>query len=261
VLLPSFVLGEQRRRDAVGEVASELSDVLHAHRDVAPLVRAAQLQVAAVVDVEPEEVVRLEEHVAELGEGDPDVGALEARSDGLLGDHLVHREVLPNVAEEVEQGQGPQPRRVVQEQRRALPRFFGELEVPGELLANRGDVGGELGVAQERALVDAAAGIPDDAGAPSGDDERPVPGELEASQRDQLQEVPDVQAPRRRVEPDVGGDAAAVQPLEDRLVGDLVHDATEREVLAERRHRVSLPEGQFVSAPTARRARLVISAR
>ncbi len=46
-------------------------DEFRAGRDVAPLVTAPHLQLTAVVPVQVQEVVSLEQHVAELGEGDP----------------------------------------------------------------------------------------------------------------------------------------------------------------------------------------------
>ena len=70
--------------------------------DVAPLIGAADLDLAAVVLVQPEVVVGLQQHVAELGERDP-VLALEARLDRLLGQHLVDRDVLADVAQELEE--------------------------------------------------------------------------------------------------------------------------------------------------------------
>ena len=98
-------LHDQRRGEAPDLVAADPADVVDAHGDVAPLVAPAELDVAAVVEVEPEEVVGLEQHVAELGVGDALVRTLEAALDGLLGHHLVDREVLAHVAEVLEGGE------------------------------------------------------------------------------------------------------------------------------------------------------------
>ncbi len=70
--------------------------------DVAPLIGPADLDQATEVVVEPEVVVRLEQHVAELGERDA-VLALEPDLHALAGQHLVDRHVLADVAQELEQ--------------------------------------------------------------------------------------------------------------------------------------------------------------
>ena len=75
-------------------------DEFQAGRDVAPLIRAAHLQLDALRAVEVPEVVGLQEHVAELGERQ---AALEAGLDGVLGEHVRDREVLARVAQEVDQ--------------------------------------------------------------------------------------------------------------------------------------------------------------
>ena len=49
-----------------------------------------------------QEVGRLQQHVAELGEREP---RLEPHLDGVLGEHVRHREVLADVAQEVEQAE------------------------------------------------------------------------------------------------------------------------------------------------------------
>ena len=83
-VLGAVGLDDERRGEAPDLVAADLADELDAHGDVAPLVAAADLQVAAVVEVQAQEVVGLEQHVAELGVGDPLVRALEAGLDRLL---------------------------------------------------------------------------------------------------------------------------------------------------------------------------------
>ena len=79
------------------------ADQLDAAGDVAPLVAAAELQRHAVVAVEVEEVHRLQQHVAELGVADP---GLEPAAHDVAGQHPVHREVLADVAQEVDRRTG-----------------------------------------------------------------------------------------------------------------------------------------------------------
>ena len=94
-------------------------DQLQAGGDVAPLVGAAHLQLDAHRPVQVAEVVRLEEHVAELGERQ---AALEPDLDRVLGEHVRHREVLAGVAQEVDQRQLAEPVEVVDHDRAARAR-------------------------------------------------------------------------------------------------------------------------------------------
>ena len=80
--------------------------------------------------MQAQEVVGLQEHVAELGVGDALVRPLEPALDRLLAHHLVHGEVLPHVAEEVKRGQLAQPLAVVEEE------GVGQIEELGQLGAD-----------------------------------------------------------------------------------------------------------------------------
>ena len=119
----------------LGAVLADLArppDELEAGGDVAPLVRAAHLQLDAHRPVQMPEVVRLKEHVAELGERQ---AALQAHLDRVLGEHVRHREVLARVAQEVDQRQLAEPVEVVDHRCRAGARR--EVEEPLELAADR----------------------------------------------------------------------------------------------------------------------------
>lgn len=83
--------------------------------DVAPLVAAADLKLAAVVAVEMDEVVGLKEHVGEFGVADA-AFATQAVLDRVLGEHDVDGEVFSNVAKEVEEGEAAHPVEVVEEE-------------------------------------------------------------------------------------------------------------------------------------------------
>ena len=69
--------------------------------DVAPLVRAAHLQDAAVALVQLDEVVGLQDHVVEFEERQL-LLALEPQLDAVEGKHAVDREVPADVAQEVD---------------------------------------------------------------------------------------------------------------------------------------------------------------
>ena len=96
------------------------ADQLDARGDVAPLVAAAHLQLAALGPIEVPEVVGLDEHVAELGEADPGLHPAPHR---LLLQHVAEGEVLAGVAQEIDQAEVPEPVGVV-----AQPGGVGALE-------------------------------------------------------------------------------------------------------------------------------------
>ena len=75
--------------------------------------------------------MKSEQHVAELGERE---SAFKPCLYALLGEHVAHREVLPRVAQEINQPEIAKPTEVVEQQRAALPREVDEIR---ELSANR----------------------------------------------------------------------------------------------------------------------------
>ena len=230
-LVPSG-LSDERSGEPVGLVATDLADELDPHGDVAPLVAATDLQFAAVVLVQAQEVVGLEEHVAELGVADALVRSLEARLDRLLAHHLVDREVLAHVAQELEGGECGQPVGVVEQQ--------GPVEI--EELAQLGPDPLEVGLdgleVEELALTLLAARVADHGGAPAGERDGAVPAFLEAAQRAELEEIAHVEAVGARVEAGVerDGGARVIEALRQIGVGHLVDQAAEGEVLRQGGH-------------------------
>ena len=210
---------------------------IDAHRDVAPLVAAADLEVASVVDVEAQEVVGLQQHVAELGVRDPLVRPLEARLDRLLGDHLVDREVLADVAEELEDRDAAQPVDVVEEEGAVVL----EVEELAELGSDALEVALDRLEIEKLALVLLAARITDHARTAAGEGDGPVARLLEPPERAELEEVTHVQAVCRRVEAGVDREPGLVEPLRKPGVGHLVDQAAKGEVLRQRRHAATLP--------------------
>ena len=97
-------------------------DQVDARHDVPELVAPAKLDRASLVAEQVQEVVRLQDHVAELGVADPLLAALEARRDRVARDHLVHTEVLADVAQHVEVRHAAQPIDIVDDLGRARPR-------------------------------------------------------------------------------------------------------------------------------------------
>jgi hypothetical protein len=104
-----------------------------------------------------EEVVGLQEHVAELGVGDA-VFALDPRPDRFLGDHLVHRDVLADVAEKVEHPHGGRPVGIVDQRGRERARL--EVEDALQLALDAGDVVAQGLPVEQVALLAAPPGSP-----------------------------------------------------------------------------------------------------
>ena len=111
------IRGPGRRSPVAFPRPARPPDQLEAGGDVAPLVGAAHLQLDADRPVHVGEVVRLEQHVAELGERQ---AALQPHLDRVLGEHVRHRRSACGVAQEVDQRQLAEPVEVV-EPHRARP--------------------------------------------------------------------------------------------------------------------------------------------
>ena len=138
------------------------------------------------------EVVRLEEHVAELGERQP---ALEPDLDRILGEHVRDREMLAGVAQEVDQRQRSEPVEVVDHDRARVGR---EVEEPLELDPDGRDVGFERGDVEQVALGGTARRVADHARPATDDRERPAAEALQAEQPEDRHEVADVERRARR---------------------------------------------------------------
>lgn len=215
-------LGDQREGQAEAGHAELPADQVGAGGDVAPLVGAADLQLAALLAPQPVEVVGLQQHVAELGVRQPGF-ALEPRAHAVLRDHHVDREVLADLAQEVEVVERHGPVGVVHQfcRIRAV-----EVQQLRELGLDRRDVVFELFPGQQVALGRLAGGIADHPGGAAGQRQRLVAGELEAAQHQLAHQMPDVQAVRGRIEAAVERDRPLGEPLaqavEIRAVGDQV---------------------------------------
>mgnify|MGYP003181637232 CR=1 FL=1 len=98
--------GDERAGEAesLGIVAEGAADELCTGCHVAPLVVTAKLQAHTIVLVLIEEVVALEQLIGKLSEGQAVAGlSVEALLHAVLGHHIVHGDVLANVAHEVEE--------------------------------------------------------------------------------------------------------------------------------------------------------------
>jgi hypothetical protein len=177
--------------------------------------------------VQVEVVPGLEQHVAELGVADA-VLAGEPGPDRLAGHHLVDRDVLAHVPEEVEHAEVGRPVPVVDQDRPAVV----EVDDPGDLGLDRRHVGAERGVVEQVALLGPPARVADHPGRAAGERHGAVAGVLEPAQHQEADQVADVQA--------VGAGIAAVVDRQRSLgqaggergaVGAVLHQAAGLEVI------------------------------
>ena len=199
------------------------ADEVDALGDVAPLVAAAELQLAVVAVVELQEVPRLQEHVAELGERQGLFPLLQPGPDRFLADHLVDAEELADVAQEVEQAGGAEPLGVVDQEGAGVS--------PASSCRNR-----EIWAATPARLASSWSalsrlrssllplGSPIMPGPSADQGDRTVAGLLEPAQQAELLEVADVQAVGGRIEADIehhpGPVDAVGQGVRDRSTGE-----------------------------------------
>jgi hypothetical protein len=244
-------LGDEGGGDAEGLLVALVRALVRAHppdqirprHDVPVLIAAADLDGHALVLVEVGEVVGLEDHVGELGVGDPLLAVVEPRLYRLLLHHHVDAEVLADVAEGLDVAQPAQPVEVVDD------RVVGALNRAEDGLVDRAlsvDIGRDDVGGVELALGGLARGVADEARAAPHDDDGGVPRALDMGEEHDRDEVADREAGRRGVEPrvdlaggvrgvgEVGAQAVRVGALVEQAppleLGDEVGDGGRRRV-------------------------------
>ena len=206
--------------------------------DVPPLIAPAHLQFDAVSVVQMPEVVRLQEHVAELGVREADLAG-QAGLHRVLGEHLTDRDVLADIAKELQHRHRCRPLGVVDQGRRVALRA--EVQEALQLRLDRGDVVVEFLACEQVALLGAAARVAHHAGSAPGQGEHPMTGVLETTETDLTEEMSDVQRISRRIEADVDADRTRCQPGAQRIsVGRVVHQTALLE-LGDQIHPLILP--------------------
>ena len=113
--------------------------------------------------------------------------------------------MLPDVPQELDVSELPKPVDVVDEQR-VLLSAAPEVEEPGDLRADRFDVGSELVFGQQVALVASPRWVADHSSPAAGDGDRPVTGPLEPAKCGQPDEVSDMKRRRAGVDAEIEGD-------------------------------------------------------
>jgi hypothetical protein len=214
--------GDQGEDHPVRLCALPPADQLDPGGDVPPLVAAAHLHLALLGPEEVPEVVGLDQHVAELGVGDAHFHPAAHR---FLLEHVAQREMLPDVAEEVHQGNATQPVGVVphpggvgpleREEARQLPR-----EAPG--------VPVDLLQAQDRPLLALPAGVTDHPRPAADQRDGRVPVTLEPGEAHHRHQAAHVQRVGRGIEAHVGGEPPFRQALRQPR-GRILHEAPGRE--------------------------------
>ncbi len=197
-------LGQQRRGEAARGDVAFAADEIDARRDVAPLVRAARLQEAAVLFVEVEKIVGLEQRVGKLGEADARLG-FHPRLHAVLGHHGVDGKMLADVAQEIEHADRAHPVGVVEEEG-LIFQPGSEVEQLPELVLDALDIGLENIGREEIALGRLAARVADHAGGAARDGDGSMARELEPAQDEQADQVAEVEAVGGGVEADVKRD-------------------------------------------------------
>ena len=175
--------------EAAGEVDTR--------RDVAPLIRAADLQLAAIAFVQLGKVVALQQTVGKLGVGNALFVAADALLNRFLLDHGIDREVLADVAQELQCAHAAKPVVVIGHDRRI--RTF-EVEEGGYLTADFIDPAGDDVRCVELAFVGLETRVANHPGCAADECNWLVSGHLKALEQEHRHQMPEVQAVRRWVE-------------------------------------------------------------
>ena len=109
----SIRFGNQRQGQTIDGLAEFFASQVNAGGDIPPLIRAADLQFAIEVAGEHIKIKRLQQHVTELGIADAYFAVFHARANAFFGDHLIDREVLADVPQEIEVTERRGPIRIV----------------------------------------------------------------------------------------------------------------------------------------------------
>ncbi len=228
--LRTVAVGDQRRADGVNRRMFGVVNQIHAAGEVPPLIAAAGLQNTAVGPVQLEIVEPLKDLVAELRVADPRL-RVQTSADRVFLQHGANAVVLADLAKEVDSRQRRRPVQVVDDACGVLPL---EAEEALHLAAqSRHPLGN--GLARVQGPLGCRSRIAHQAGRSPDQAERSVPRELQPTQQEQLHEVTQVQARRRRVKAAVIRDRAAPQQRAQRLlIGGNVHQTTPNDLVPDR---------------------------
>jgi hypothetical protein len=157
--LAAVSLGHQRRGEGKGFAARLAPDEFGAGRDVAPLVGAAHLEPHALGLIEVVKVVPLEQLVRKFGERK---AGFESLFHAVLSHHVVHRQVLAGLAQELQETDVLEPVVVVDQFGRVGT--AAEVEKLFELLADAGLIAEQYVFGKELSFGRLARRVADHAG-------------------------------------------------------------------------------------------------
>ena len=197
--LTTVGLRDQRTYQSIGLASIHTADQLRTRGDIPPLVRAPHLQTAAVVAIEIQIIVALQELVAEFGEGHP-VGVLaaEALLHRVLSHHIVDRDMLADVADEAEEAVVLHPV-VVIHQHGSVGGIAIEVEELRQLLLDASLVVAERLFVEEVTLGGLHRGVTNHPRSTADEGDRAMACQLEVAQHHDPDEVADVKGVCRGV--------------------------------------------------------------
>ena len=167
------------------------------------------------------EIVRLKQHVAELGVAHAGVAPIEPAADRILRQHNVDGKVLADVAEEFQVAELSHPIVVVHQDCRSRAAI--EIQKPPQLGLHAGDIRLERFDRKQFAFLALAARVADHARGAADHSDRPMPRLLKPPQDHQRHQMPDVQAIGRRIEARVHRSRLFHEQLRQiRVVGGLI---------------------------------------
>ena len=175
----------------MGLPAQPAAHQVDAGNNVAPLVVAADLQGAAVALRQFHEIVGLQEHVAELGVGNARVVALQPAADGVALNHGIDRKVLAHVTKEADDVDPPRPVEIVRHDGAGVAL---EIQKRLDLPPNPFDPAADHRLVVQPPFIVPERRVADQSRGAAEQQDRAVPLDLEAPQREQRDQVADVQA-------------------------------------------------------------------
>ena len=184
------------------------ADQLSAGRDVAPLITTAHLQTATLVLIEPDEIIALDQLIAELGEAE---AAFQAVLHTVLRHHVVHGDMLAHFADKAQKAHVLEPVVVVDELGRVLRVV--EIQEPLQLRLDAGLVVAQCILIQQVTLGLLPAGIAHHARGTTDQRDRTMTAALEMHEHHDLHQIPNVQRIRCGIEADIAVPHTGIEML------------------------------------------------
>lgn len=203
-------------------------------QDVAPLIAATDLELAAMTLAQDLEVLRLQQGVGELSKREAlfVTRAFATKFHGVLVEERIHREVNADFAKEINDLEPREPLTVVDELRSGFSRGLGEQA--NDLLTKAFHVSVDVTRRKEDAIRTSPRRVADEARCSTDEDDGRMPRLLKAPEHAQCQEMTDVERIRRRIKSAVHGQPSVIEPLAQRVfVGTVRYQSSTLEICDE----------------------------